>query len=68
MTQEKLMEMSIERLCDIFEMTTKISDKNICVIRGWLMDAIEAKNPEGFENWLDSDDNDDSSIREYVIV
>ena len=31
------------------------------------MDAMEAKNPDGFNAWLDSDDNHDADARKYLL-
>ena len=49
MKPEMLSRMSLERLVDLFEETSNRKDPNIPTVRGWLMDAIEAKNPEGFD-------------------
>ena len=67
MTKESLKAMSIERLVDLFEATANMKDAMIATVRGWLMDAIEEKNPEGFDAWLDSDCNTDESLRAFVI-
>ena len=55
MKPEMLSRMSLERLVDLFEETCNRKDPNIPTVRGWLMDAIEAKNPEGFDAWLESE-------------
>jgi hypothetical protein len=34
-------------------------DENLPTVRGWLMDEIERRDPEGFEAWMDSDLDDD---------
>ena len=31
--------------------------QELAVVRGWLMDELEARDPEGFEAWMDSEDN-----------
>jgi len=36
-------------------------------VRGWLMDEIELRFPEEFDNWIDNCDNDDN-IRNYIKV
>lgn len=60
---------SIERLCDLLEKTTtdKKRTQELIMVRGWIMDEMEAKNPKGFENWLMSDDNYDRDARKYLI-
>ncbi len=67
MTKESLKSMSLEKLLDLFEATTNVKDAMIATVRGWLMDAIEEKNPEGFDAWLDSDCNTDESLRAFVL-
>lgn len=36
------------------------------MLRGWCMDEIEERYPEGFDEWLDSDAID-SELRHYCI-
>ena len=67
MKPEMLSRMSLERLVDLFEETTNKKDPNIPTVRGWLMDAIEAKNPEGFDAWLESELASDETLRNYVL-
>lgn len=35
-------------------------DPNLPTVRGWIMDEIERRDPEGFERWIDSDLDDDA--------
>ncbi len=66
--QSMLNTCSMPRLCDLLESTTNQEDTlELYTVRGWILDAMEAKNPEGFEAWLDSDDNDDSDARKYLL-
>lgn len=37
-------------------------------VRDWLMDAIEAKAPEGFNAWLNQDEPRDEDLRRFVTV
>lgn len=67
MTKESLKKMSIEKLVELFEATTNMKDTMIATVRGWLMDAIEEKNPEGFGAWLDSESCTDESLRAFVL-
>lgn len=65
---KQLKSMTTEKLCELFELTTNMSDENIPTVRGWLMDEIAARNPEGFDKWLDSDDPEDHTLRNYVLA
>lgn len=67
MSKDSLKAMSIGALVELFEATTNVKDSVIATVRGWLMDAIEEKNPEGFDAWLDSDCNTDESLRAFVL-
>lgn len=35
------------------------------MVRGWIMDELEARNQDAYEAWLMSSDNTDESIRKY---
>ena len=54
---EKVMKMfkgmKTEKLLELWETTTESTDENVSIVRGWLMDEIERRNPEAFEEWLD---------------
>jgi hypothetical protein len=63
-----LEKMTTEKLCELFELTGTMSDENIPTVRGWLMDEIMKRNPEGFDKWLDSDYPADSELRKFVLV
>lgn len=62
-----LSRMSLERLVALFEETTNNNGTYIPTVRGWLMDAIEAKNPEGFDAWIESELASDETLRDYVL-
>ena len=66
MTPEIIKNMETERIADIFIMTGSIKRKNIQIVRGWLMDEMERRNPEGFDKWLDSDCYDED-IKKYIM-
>ncbi len=53
-----------ERLLEQWELTEKINDPHIPTVRGWLMDELEKRNPEGFEKWLDGEALD-GELRTY---
>ena len=59
--------MTTEKLLELWENTSSIDDANIPTVRGWLMDAIEERNPEAFDKWLD-EDAEDESLRKYILA
>ncbi len=70
MTPQELSTFSMSRLCDLLEMTGSgkgLASKEMATVRGWIMDAMEAKNPKGFDAWLMSDDSDDSDAKKYLL-
>lgn len=66
MSIEKLKNMSIEQLLDLFELTTDINDVNISTVRGWLMDEIDRRFPEKFVVWLVSNECEDENLRKFI--
>ena len=48
-----------------FLATTNNWDPEIPIVRGWIMDELERRNPEAFEAWLDGDDISDEAILLY---
>lgn len=65
--KELISKQTLDNLLTQWELTSVINDKNIPTVRGWLMDELEKRNPEGFNNWLDSDTEDDK-LREYMTA
>jgi hypothetical protein len=45
--------LTLEDLITQFEMTETINDKDIYMVRGWMMDELENRNPKAYEEWLD---------------
>ena len=41
-----------------FELTETVNSAEVYIVRGWLMDELEKRNPAAFEKWIDS--NEDS--------
>ena len=64
---KSLEKMSTGKLVELFSLTTNMSDENIPTVRGWLMDEIEKRNPEGFERWLDGS-AEDADLAKYVLA
>lgn len=47
------------QLCDLFETTETYDTRRddwieIAAVRGWIMDELEARNPERFAEWIDT--------------
>lgn len=61
---ETLQRLSTDMLILEFELTEVINDKHVPVVRGWIMEELERRNPEAFNAWLDDEDFDCSS-RKY---
>lgn len=38
-------------------------DPNMFTVRGWLLDEIERRDPEGYDAWIDSDLDDDGLLK-----
>ena len=64
---KQLKSMTTEKLCELFELTTDMNDESIPTVRGWLMDEIAERNPEGFDKWID-EDAEDRNLRKYVLA
>lgn len=43
----------------------KNADPNLFTVRGWLLDEIERRDPEGYDAWIDSD-LDDDGLLQYI--
>ena len=54
-------------LIDEWELTTTVNDSAVYEVRGWLMDEIARREPEGFNAWLDSEDPRDEDLKDYVL-
>jgi len=49
-----------------FELTDKMEiSTEVAIVRGWLMDELEKRNPEAFDAWIDSDEG---SPRNYFAA
>lgn len=45
-----------------FILTGTIHDANIPTVRGWIMDELEARDPDAFTAWMDKDDATDADL------
>lgn len=57
--------MATTDLIDTFIKTGESKDSNIYIVRGWLMDELEERDPEAFDRWLESDFNNDEDITKF---
>lgn len=60
---------STEKLLDLWETTDALNANNpeVPIVRGWLMDEIERRNPEGFDAWLEQDAPEDTDLRRFIL-
>lgn len=48
---------STKQLLELWELTERMKHSpELPVVRGWLMDELEARDPNGFDRWIDSED------------
>ena len=66
MTPKIIKKLSTDQLLTLWEMTTDIEDKSIPDVRGWLMDEMKRRNPEGFNDWLNLEIPNDEMLRYYM--
>lgn len=66
--KEMLSNATLADLLDEWELTSSINDPAIPTVRGWLMDELESRNPEGFNAWLDQDEPYDEDLREFMTA
>lgn len=56
--------MSTTKLIEVFIETGSNNDSHIPTVRGWIMDELEARNPEAFDAWLE-DYAEDADLHKY---
>ena len=62
----KVAKLSTAELVTQFELTEKMQiSVEVAMVRGWLMDELEKRNPEAFDAWIDSDEE---SPRNYFAA
>ena len=64
---EMLKTYSLEKLCELWDLTENMNGPEVPTVRGWLMDEIANRNPDGFDAWLDQDAPEDKDLRSYVL-
>lgn len=60
-------EKSTEQLLDLWMMISNTVSVDAAMVRGWLMDELEVRNPEGFDKWLDTDECKDEELAQYIL-
>lgn len=63
-----LSRLSTEQLIKEFDMTEDIPiSLELSMVRGWIMDELEKRNPEAFDKWLDLDYPDNESLKKLYL-
>ena len=57
-TPDHIKNASTKKLLELWDLTENMKhSQELAIVRGWLMDELEARDPEGFDAWMDSEDN-----------
>nr|DAK90419.1 MAG TPA: hypothetical protein [Caudoviricetes sp.] len=67
----KIAALTDDQLFATWESTEKYDKENWAaqhMLRGWCMDEIEKRYPEGFDKWLDQEAPEDSDLRRFCLV
>ena len=66
-TPEALRSMTTERILDLWEITNGMKHTpELAIVRGWLLDELEIRNPAGFNAWLDQKVPRDEDLRRFI--
>lgn len=66
-TPERITSASLEELLDLWEQTDAAPmTPELPTVRGWLMDELERRSPDGFNAWLEQDAPNDKGLRQYM--
>lgn len=66
---EMLKMRSTGRLIELWEQTENAAySEELPIVRGWLMDEFDRRNPTGFNAWLDQEMPEDKDLRDYMLV
>lgn len=60
--KEMLQDMTIKGIIDAFDAMIGVTIAESATVRGWLMDELERRNPEKFEQFLDSSEESPRSF------
>jgi hypothetical protein len=65
--REMIARVSMETLLNTWELTAEmLCGLEVSMLRGWLMDELEKRNPEAFDKWLEGE-AEDASLRKYMM-
>lgn len=59
-------EMNLKTLVEVWELTTNDDRDCIPMVRGWLMDEFEARQPEAFAAWIEQPAPEDKDLRNFL--
>lgn len=63
-----LSRLSLEQLIKEFDMTEGMpASFELSMVRGWIMDELEKRNPTAFDKWLDMDYPTNKALRELYL-
>ena len=65
MTPAMITEKTTAQLIEVFIMTGHVNNPYIPTVRGWIMDELQARDPEAFDAWLDSETCEDAYLPLY---
>lgn len=64
----KLKKLSTNELIEQFDITENMKYSfELSMVRGWIMDELEKRNPEAFDKWLDLDYPDNESLKNLYL-
>lgn len=55
-----------EQLMNDWAITSRINNRYMPTVRGWIMDELEKRDPEAFNKWL-NESAADETLREYML-
>ena len=54
-TPDHIKKASTKKLLELWSLTESMKhSQELAIVRGWLMDELEARDPEGFDRWMDN--------------
>ena len=63
-----LSRLSLEQLITKFDMTEDMPPSfELSLVRGWIMDELEKRNPTAYDEWLDMDYPTNEALRELYL-
>lgn len=68
-TPEQITTASLETLVGLWEQTNAAPfSLDLATVRGWLMDELERRDPDGFNAWLEQDTPEDSDLWQFILA